>query len=754
MLYSEDLPLFEGEKSTEVSEAIDEIKKYFNGDNLKIYIWDVYSIVVAAQFTIPLPSRGSIDNLILSIEPILIKISLAKYPERAPIIMSDRKNFPKNRLPHLYYSPENKPASLCLIRDNLNQWFATVTLADFLHVGSQWYYKAATGTLLNDNNEFDPIRLEKNNSGKHIYKYDTFKNVVSNDQRFIPDFPMALILSCLYEAKITTEYTFKSITAIPFLAFENIKENVNKVMREIYSVETSNKVLPLYSILLWDSSNSIEHNYSTNLPSNFLELKTYLSLRGIDINRIILNLESIHVDFNNIIPIIQAVKRPKKIIGYDGNYEFFTFVIILPEKGIKNLSDNSEVYMPSHTEPFSASLASILSNEKREISTLYIGAGSLGSKLLMHDARIGKRTIGAVDNDNFEQHNLGRHVLFSNKIGKNKAEAIIDEVKAFYELDSINELDFYKNLIANIEDRIINKYDLLIDSTASQLVLQNLIHRKLKPNSVYSRCELVDDGEIGLLYSEGEERNPRMDDLVNYACYLATKNPELELWRRRDAKREPDTLNIGLGCNSITTVMPDDLISFHASTFSQILASNPQDKFNGNGLIYINVSRKVNEMPQISNEYVIVEPLEIFECGNNSGWTLRMLSGISTKLLELCIKYGADETGGVLVGVANYKTKVIHVFEIIEQSIDSTGTSTAFTRGIVGLPVQIDEIKLQTGEVIGYIGEWHTHPMNLEKLSGTDLETIEKLKKINKRTPIPTCAIIVTQDKIIPFIYD
>ncbi len=754
MLYSEDLTLFGGNKRSEVSEVIDEIKKYFNQDNLKIYVWDAYNIVVAAQFNISLPSRGSIDNLILSNEPILIKISLTKYPERAPVIMSDRKNFPKSRLPHLYYSPENKPASLCLIRDNLNQWFASVTLADFLHVGSQWFYKAATGTLLNDNDEFDPIRLEKNNSGKHIYKYDTFKDIVSSDQRFVPETPMALILSSLYESKITHKYTFKSITAIPLIALENIKENVKKVMHEIYSAELNSKVLPLYSILVWDSSGAIENNYSTNLPTNFLELKTYLSIKGIDINKIILSLEGINLDFKNIIPIIQAVKRPKKIIGYDGDYEFFTFVIILPEKGIKNLNDDSEVYMTSHTEPFSSELASTLSNEKRENNTLYIGAGSLGSKILMHDARIGKRTIGAVDNDNFEQHNLGRHVLFSNKIGKNKAEAVIDEVKAFYELDSINELGSYNNLISNVDELIINKYDLLVDSTASQLVLQNLIQKKLKQGSVYSRCELVDDGEIGLLYIEGKERNPRMDDLVNYACYLATKNPELELWRKRDAKREPNTLNIGLGCNSITTVMPDDLISFHASTFSQILASNPQDKFNGKGLLYVNVSRKINHMPIISNEYIVVEPFEVLKCANNSGWTLRMLSGLRIKLLELCRKYGNCETGGVLVGVANYKTKIIHVFEIIEQPIDSNGSPTAFTRGIVGLPIQIDDIKLQTGEVIGYIGEWHTHPMNLEKLSITDIKTIEKLKKINEKTPIPTCAIIVTQSKIIPFIFD
>lgn len=56
-----------------------------------------------------------------------------------------------------------------------------------------------------------------------------------------------------------------------------------------------------------------------------------------------------------------------------------------------------------------------------------------------------------------------------------------------------------------------------------------------------------------------------------------------------------------------------------------------------------------------------------------------MFSGLSNRLLNLCSQYGRKETGGVLVGVANYKTKVVHVFDIIEQPIDSNGSPVAFT---------------------------------------------------------------------------
>jgi molybdopterin/thiamine biosynthesis adenylyltransferase len=749
MLYSDSLKKYDGEFKPQLAKAIQEIESYFKKGSLNVYEWDKNNIVIASEYNVSLPSRGSVGNLILGKEPILIKISLANYPEIAPMILSNRKNFPKSRLPHLYYRPENEAAALCLVRDNLNQWFATVTIADFLLIGSQWFYKAATGKLLNDNNEFDPTRLSYN-LGKHVYKYDTLKEIVINDKRLIDAYPMALLLSSFYDSKLSNNNAFKTIVDIPFVYIDNIKKIISKIYK---SVDADDKFMPLYSILIWDAEQKMEEYYFTNIPKNFKVLNNYLTLRGIDLIAILNALKVSKVPIRIILPIIHAIKRPNKIIGYNGDYEFFSYSLVIPENYPEGLNDETEVYISSHAEPFSSELATIISNEKRNTKTLFIGAGSLGSKLIMHDARVGKVAIGAVDNDNFEQHNLGRHVLFSNKIGKNKAEAIIEEVKGFYELD-ISELESFNNLISSIPETTINQYDLLVDTSASQLVLQNLIQKDLKSNTLYAKCELVDNGEIGLLYIEGNERNPRMDDLVNYACYLATTNTELENWRRADALREPDTLNIGLGCNSITTVMPDDLISFHASTFSQILASNPREEFDENGLLYLSVSRKKNHLPKISNEYLEVKPFEIYECRNNSGWTVRMLSGLSNRLLNLCSQYGRKETGGVLVGVANYKTKVVHVFDIIEQPIDSNGSPVAFTRGIVGLPKQIDGIKLKTGEVIGYIGEWHTHPMNLETLSGTDLNTIELLKEINKKTPIPTCAIIITQTKILPFIYE
>ena len=55
--------------------------------------------------------------------------------------------------------------------------------------------------------------------------------------------------------------------------------------------------------------------------------------------------------------------------------------------------------------------------------------------------------------------------------------------------------------------------------------------------------------------------------------------------------------------------------------------------------------------------------------------------------------------------------------------------------------------------MIGYIGEWHTHPMGLDSLSGVDMAAVEKLKPLNDKYPIPTFISILSKEKYLPFVF-
>src|SRR5262249_29657665 len=59
-----------------------------------------------------------------------------------------------------------------------------------------------------------------------------------------------------------------------------------------------------------------------------------------------------------------------------------------------------------------------------------VGAGALGSQTVMNLARQGFGQWTIVDGDVVLPHNLGRHALYENAIGRNKAEALAAAVQA------------------------------------------------------------------------------------------------------------------------------------------------------------------------------------------------------------------------------------------------------------------------------------------------------------------------------------
>lgn len=751
MLRSSSLQPYAGELSVELQAALTEIGQYFGIPNPKVLALDRLHIVVPVVYSVSLPSRGAVDGVdIREQEPILIRLSLTSYPHAAPFLLSDRKDFPRSRLSHLYFTTDDEPARLCLVRNNPHEWFATIKLRDFLDVGGQWLYKAATGQLDEDGDEFDPTRLEGNIGSKHIYRYDLINQVVSQNQRFVPDLPTALFIGgqLLKTGKVDS---YQTNAHVPFIVFEKVRNAI-----AILSTEENEELVanPVFTFVFWDPDGAMDNLYLTSRPKNYGQLKLFFSLRGIDLHQALLKLEMLGAIPRLGLPIVFATKRPRRVIGYNGNYEFINFLIVLPSEGVAALDDSQKVKLQGHIEPFSKDMAVTLSDRDQPPASLYIGAGSLGSKLILHDARSGNLQIGICDDDTMLPHNLARHALVADQLGQNKAEALASIIKQFYSADKTDKITAITSNAIYL-DQEFQEYQRIIDTTASVQVMNFLISKQLPTNTRYYKAEIADAGALGLLYAEGYNRNPRMDDLVNLASFNATKIEQLRTWRMNDAQRELTTLNVGLGCSSTTSVMADDTLGFHASVFSRMLAkATTQESQSMSGILAISNLDESKGYPNISTEYLDVQAFDILNCKAGSGWEVRLMGGIKELLFAIGNRQAPKETGGVLIGIANYKTKTIHVFDIVAEPQGSHGTYCEFVRGNKGLPAEIDEIKRKTGEVIGYIGEWHTHPMNLKGLSTKDEKTIAELRVLNRTVPIPTCALIVTPDELLVYVYE
>lgn len=95
---------------------------------------------------------------------------------------------------------------------------------------------------------------------------------------------------------------------------------------------------------------------------------------------------------------------------------------------------------------------------------LVVGAGGLGSPVLMYLAAAGVGTIGVIDFDNVEENNLQRQIIHAtDKVGTSKVESariVINNLNPNIKVETYNEKLDSKNALG-----IIKKYDVVIDGS-------------------------------------------------------------------------------------------------------------------------------------------------------------------------------------------------------------------------------------------------------------------------------------------------
>ena len=100
----------------------------------------------------------------------------------------------------------------------------------------------------------------------------------------------------------------------------------------------------------------------------------------------------------------------------------------------------------------------------KNTKVLVVGAGGIGCPVLMYLCAAGVGTIGIIDFDKVELHNLHRQILYSTvDVGKPKAEMAADKLKALNPNVSFlvfNEILNKKNCI-----QLISQFDIIIDGS-------------------------------------------------------------------------------------------------------------------------------------------------------------------------------------------------------------------------------------------------------------------------------------------------
>jgi len=733
-LYSDSLSVYEQEISNKaILESLALIRKYEESD-IKILKWDKDRIAIPLLLDISIPPFKDEDSVdIKSKEPIILVFNLARYPTIAPRVYPDRDDFPKAKLGHLYVAVDNQPPAFCLVRGNYDEWYSNRLVTQLISQVRKWLHDAALNRLQTNGDSFEPIRLEGYHGSiayDYSYLYHTIQEASSKTNETV--ITKSNLVFAVFKGK-NPNYTLKTI-----------------IKQEEYNVPDEDTI----GFIIWSDCPDFMDEYDVNLPFDWITFKKFCKNYKIHTDWLKYHLCEYPKNGMTEVPIIVAIKRSKNIIGFDGNIEFINFSFFLDHSSTdKNHVNNFAIKFNKHDQILTSNKAKEISGFVPDLKArfLVVGCGAIGSKVVLHLVKCGTTNFILSDPDKFSPHNFVRHGLHRS-FSSYKAVGLCFEANALFPEDTISLEPFPASGELMLED----KYSYIFDFTASHSFFNTLTRTQLQPETKVCSAYLTNSGSLGIILFEGPNRNPRIDDIqvILYNQYKA--NQLISTWLKNEMEKEnnPNTIiEVGVGCSSETTVLADDIISFHSAFFSSIIKQHSNKGTNETGEIYLNEIQKEPYFHS-SQELITIPAFDIYSANNDQEWEIRIASGILDTIGKDRSAYLPNETGGIFIGSANHKTKTIHVIDLIEAPTDSIHQQFGFQRGINGIHQKISEIENLSGGKLGFIGEWHSHPDGYDDLSTQDYETITELKLrfANLDSPLPVFVAILT-DKFIPFVF-
>ena len=334
-----------------------------------------------------------------------------------------------------------------------------------------------------------------------------------------------------------------------------------------------------------------------------------------------------------------------------------------------------------------------------EVRILAIGAGALGSQTILHLARSGFGTWTVVDRDVLLPHNLVRHALLRMAVGCGKASAVAYLGNGLVEdngvVDSLSE----NVLTEPFPDSLLAEFDLAdvtVDFTASVPAARRLA---LDAPGTSRRISLFlnPNGTDLVLMAEDQDRTRRLDliEMQYYRALMQRDELEEHLLRRGEQFRYAHT------CRDVTSTLSQDTLAILSGIAARALRetiARPEAQL---------AIWQTSADHTVSRLSVSLAASQDTICGD---WRIWIDEGVLQELHDRREAALPNETGGVLLGHSDLFRKVLYVVDTIPSPPDSEEWPTAYIRGAAGLKEQVDNAARRTGEGIGYLGEWHSHP--------------------------------------------
>jgi len=327
------------------------------------------------------------------------------------------------------------------------------------------------------------------------------------------------------------------------------------------------------------------------------------------------------------------------------------------------------------------------------------GVGSLGSTMADLWAREAWGTWNYVDSDIIQAHNIARHIAPPEAIGFSKVQIVRLLTGNLYEKADITNENDYVGSITDENPRLtnmINQADILVDATTTLYVPRELAEVDTAPRiaSVF----FTPSGSASVLLLEDKQRTIRAPQL-EAQYYRAILESE---WGKAHLDGHYGHFWVGAGCRDVSVTLSNELVKLHGAILARQLR-----KSTSNVHARICIWDYHDKTGAISPYEIPVAPIRSVQVGH---WRVIWDLGFEKRIRDERLDYLPNETGGMLMGIVDQKTKSISLVAWSPQPADSIATPRSFVRGQEGQKELILECEHKTAGIVSYIGEWHSHP--------------------------------------------
>jgi hypothetical protein len=702
------------------------------------------SIKIEVGLQIGLPSKwiadGKSPDGVLATEPVTFAFP-SDYPIHAPTVIL-RDDFDRSHA-HIQPGAPDSPIIPCIYDGDLNELLQYRGLWEIVNQAISWLEKAATRTLIDPKQGWEPIRRDHLD---HLVIADAsfFRRLVSQKEKH-HFYPFLYLKSYLQQKNNRRETNYLVHGQIKKTRLNISQIGSNVLVKSLYESTCSSGISIGKSIAIIITPGKapsgqlfIADQYSPENVTNLSELKRKAEVCGCKnaFDTAIYYLEKCAKSLTTNgasfpVNIILCARRPHNLIGSDSNIELLPYITEIQLPKLFPNGEATPVYPAGHRESISPELLKQLSGEKlsgAERDVVLVGCGSLGSKIAIHLARSGTAPSAVIDKSFLSPHNAARHALIPGpqilQAGwlSSKTQALTDAIQGLGQ----STKSYVEDVTYTATDEALSKKLFpkktwgIINATASLTVREAIASIPVSQlNSRTIETSLFGGGAVGIMTIEGNNRNPNSLDLIAEAYEFMRQDEFLSetVFGDSDIMQFQE---IGQGCGSATMIMSDARISLFAASMAQGIAQLRVNDFpilNGRLLM----GRVTEDDMGLTWKTVNVAPVHLVEI-DNSPWTVRISARANHQICQEYKFYPNIETGGILVGRVSEVSKTFLVTDVLPAPSDSKRLPNQFVLGTHDVSKMLQAYEASCKSALYCLGTWHTH-LNTSGPSQTDIRT-------------------------------